>query len=440
MRNEKLIVSGRKGFCHEASSPTIGTELSISHFPFSISHFPFLISHFPFLISLLFFSPAPAQAQKKELSQARTYIKPRNKNYDKAEQLMTNLLKDSANHGDKRIYQVWFEAVKGQYDQANDRMYLKQRQDTAAFFTLTRRMFTVAETLDSIESRPDKQGRIRHEYRQKHATMLNTYRPNLFNAGTFFIRKANWKEAYNYLDAYIDCARQPLFEAYDYTATDKRMPEAAYWATYSAYKQHDTARTLQHRQLALADTAHRRFTLQFVAEAYRWKGDQPNYVATLETGFSQYPLFNYFFPRLADAYMEQKQYARALALADQALSICDSCELFLFAKSSALLRLERWEESVVYSEQLIHRNDSMAEPYFNAGTAFMKMAEQTDPAKDKKQLRTYYQKARTYMEYYRLLMPAEERKWAPVLYRIYLNLNLGKQFDEIDKILKKLDK
>ena len=40
------------------------------------------------------------------------------------------------------------------------------------------------------------------------------------------------------------------------------------------------------------------------------------------------------------------------------------------------------------------------------------------------------------MEHYRQLMPAEKDKWAPVLYRIYLNLNMGKQFDEIDRILK----
>ena len=104
-------------------------------------------------------NPCLAMAQKKELSQARTYIKSK-KNYDKAEQLMTGLLKDSANHSNKRIYQVWLEAVKGQYDQANERMYLKQRQDTAAFFALTLRMFTVAETLDSIEMKPDKKGRI----------------------------------------------------------------------------------------------------------------------------------------------------------------------------------------------------------------------------------------------------------------------------------------
>ena len=41
------------------------------------------------------------------------------------------------------------------------------------------------------------------------------------------------------------------------------------------------------------------------------------------------------------------------------------------------------------------------------------------------------------MERYRKLAPAQQQKWAPALYKIYLNLNMGKQFDEIDKLLKK---
>jgi hypothetical protein len=48
-----------------------------------------------------------------------------------------------------------------------------------------------------------------------------------------------------------------------------------------------------------------------------------------------------------------------------------------------------------------------------------------------------YQQAKPYMETYRKLAPDERQKWGPALYRIYFNLNMGKQFDEIDKILKK---
>ena len=41
------------------------------------------------------------------------------------------------------------------------------------------------------------------------------------------------------------------------------------------------------------------------------------------------------------------------------------------------------------------------------------------------------------MEKYREMAPDEVDKWAPALYRIYFNLNMGKQFDEIDKLLKR---
>lgn len=37
------------------------------------------------------------------------------------------------------------------------------------------------------------------------------------------------------------------------------------------------------------------------------------------------------------------------------------------------------------------------------------------------------------MERYRKLAPNEKDKWVPILYTIYLNLNMGKEFDEIDR-------
>ena len=394
------------------------------------------------LVVVLLLNACPARAQKtklrtirQELSQARTYLKQRNRNYTQADQLMTKLLKDSANRNDIRIYAVLLDAVKGQYDQANERLYLKQKQDTAAFFNIARRMFTVAETLDSLDMLPDKKGRVNPVHRQRNAAMLHPYRANLYNAGTFFIRKGQWNEAYTFLSTYLDCDEQPLFSSYRYRDTDPRMAEAAYWATYGGYKLNDAAKTLRYQPMAVSDTAHADFNLQFTAEAYRWQQNDSAYIATLEEGFQRYPFFTYFFPRLIDAYTAQEQYDKALTCCDEALALCDTCEIFLFAKSSVLLKMERWQESVVYSERLIHQNDSLAEPYFNAGTAFVNMAEGTEAQKDKRLQRTYYQKARTYMEYYRLLMPDEKRKWAPVLYRIYLNLNLGRQFDEIDRLL-----
>lgn len=388
------------------------------------------------LFLLLVLGVVMADAQKKEISQARTYIKS-GKNLDKAEQLMTTLLRDSAHRDNKRIYQIWLEAVKGQYDQANERLYLKQNQDTAVFFGYVRRMLAIAETLDSLDMKPDKKGRVRPVYRNKHATMLDQMRGNLFNGGTYFVRKGKWQQAYDYMEAYIDCAQQPLFEAFRYDSTDVRRPEAAYWATYSGYMMHDAVLTLRHRQLALQDSTRADFTLQFVAEAWRWIGDDEYYLQTLQEGFRSYPMFPYFFPRLVDAYNNKGQYDRALAVSDSALFVCDSCQLFLFAKSSALLRLKQYSECIDVSDRIISLNDSLPEPYFNAGSAYVALAEGLDQQKEKKLQKMAYQSALPYMERYRQLMPGEQQKWGPVLYRIYLNLNMGRQFDEIDRLLRR---
>lgn len=389
------------------------------------------------LLLVLTVLPCLALAQKKELSQARTYIKS-GRDYDKAEQLMVDLLKkDPANKANEKIYLMWFEAVQHQYAEANERMYLKQNQDTAAFFDLNKRMFVILEMLDSLDMKPDAKGKVSLDYRAKHSELLNGYRPNLFNGGLFYVRKGMWKEAYEYMEMYIDCARQPLFEKYDYATTDKRQPEAAYWATYSAYRMQDAVLTLRHRQLALNDSAKAQFTLQYIAEARHWLKDQELYVKTLETGFHRYPTSAYFFPRLFDVYNQNGQLDKALAISDSALQVNSSSELYLFAKSTTLLRMEQYGESIKVSDRLIQQNDSLAEPYFNAGTAYLNMTLKLDERKDKKQMRTLYQKARPYMERYRQLKPTEKQKWAPALYRIYLNLNMGKQFDEIDRLLNK---
>lgn len=117
--------------------------------------------------------------------------------------------------------------------------------------------------------------------------------------------------------------------------------------------------------------------------------------------------------------------------------------MFLFAESTLLLNMGQNEESLNSSNRLIRLNDMLAEPYFNAATAILNQIsplEQTakDARNNRNRIRLLYEQARPLMERYRQLAPDQQAKWAPALYKIYLNLNMGKQFDEMDKILKKL--
>ncbi len=394
-----------------------------------------------FLMLLFMVWIYPLSAQKKEISTARDNIK-KNKNLEQAEKSMLNLLKDSANRRNEKIWVTMFDAIVKQYEQGNEKLYLKQKYDTAQFFNLTKRLFTVAVSADSIDVLPDKKGNVSLDYRKKHAEILHRYRPNLYNGGLYYIRKQKFSEAYSFFDTYIDSANQPLFERQRYNETDGKMPEAAYWAVYCGYKMKDPKATLHHTYLALKDTAHYCMMLQYLAETYRLENDTARYVSTLAEGFRKYPLFDFFFPRLVQYYGERGEWEWVLQLADSAISVNAESAIFRLAKGNALLNLGNYEDCIAVCDQLIAENDSLSDAYYNAGMAYFYMAVDLDKkiqlsAKQKKKIKDYYQKALPYLTCFRALEPGQAVRWGMPLYTIYLHLNMGDEFDEIDNILRR---
>ncbi len=407
-------------------------------------------------ITLLLLLITPClRAQRKELSQARSYIKS-GKDLNKAEDLMTGLLAaDSANRENPKIYHTWYQAVRKQYDIENEKLYLKQDCDTSKIYSLTKKMLDIVFALDSVDAKPDEKGRVKPKYRKDNAEEMHTLRPNLYYGGLFCINKADYNTAFTYLDTYINSKDMPLFESYDYATNDTTLIDAAYWATFCGYKTEDAEKTLKHAKLALEDKNRRMFTLSYMAEAYILLGDEESLITTLHIGFEEYPLHPYFFPRLMDYYTVKGETEIALSIVNDALAVDSLNELFLFVKSSVLLNMKRYQECIEVSDSLIAVNDTVAEAYFNAGMSWYNQAKQMEQtpiaasstltakerralAAEKKELVSgLYRNAMPYLERYRQLAPKASDKWAPSLYQIYLNLNMGKQFDEIDAILRK---
>ena len=150
-----------------------------------------------FLLALLF--PMGLHAQKKTISQARSYIKNGN-NLEQAENMLRELLKDSAQRDNEKIRLHLFHAVKKQYEQGNEKLYLKQAYDTTRLFKDFQRMYDVMEELDSVAVAKNPKNQ---QYRRKYADMLYRYRPNLFNGGVYFMQKADFTTAYRFFDQYI---------------------------------------------------------------------------------------------------------------------------------------------------------------------------------------------------------------------------------------------
>lgn len=378
-------------------------------------------------------------AQKKQISNAKENVKKGN-NLENAEKSMVELLKDSANRQNDKIWTILFDALKKQYDQGNEKIYLKQKYDTANLFNIASRMFQQMEAYDSIDAQPDAKGRVKLNMRKDNAALLNRLRPNLLSGGHYFVRKKKYAEAYQLFDQYIDAAQQPLFASYRYMEKDKNIPMASYWAVYCAYKMQDGKKTLNHTYQALKDTTHYEMMLQYLSDTYRRDADTTRYVNTLVEGFQKYPLSLFFYSHLIEHYSQTGQWDEALALTDKALNVDSTNQVFWQTKGSILLNLGDFQKCFDISQRLISENDSLPEAWLNAGLSKFNMGvkfDKTSLASSKQRAATlkYYKEALPYLEKYRAMRPDRKDKWALPLYTIYLNLNMGKEFDEIDKLM-----
>lgn len=386
------------------------------------------------LISTLF--TGTISAQKKEIAQAKTYIKS-GKDLDKAEASMRTLLNDSANRLNTKVWLTLAEAVRMQYEQGNEKLYLKEKSDTATLFLTGQRLFAVYEGMDSAETEIG-QGAT-PKMRKKNADYLNVFRKNLYSGGVYFVSKQQYQKSFLMLDTYLDCVRQPLFTHLKYNYDNSMSQSAAYLATYSAVMLKNDSLALKYSDIALKYERGREKVLQYLSDIYLRKNDTAQYVATLKTGVQEYPKAEYFFTRIVDYFNDTNNPDSALQFINRSISADPGNTLFLYAKSNLLLNAGSYQECATICDSIIAIDDSLAEAYYNAGVAYLNMAfnsEKNRSAAAKKTAKTYYEKALPYMEKYRSLAPDEQDKWAYALYNIYLNLNMGKKFEEITKLLK----
>ncbi len=326
-------------------------------------------------------------------------------------------------------------SVKQQYDAENEKAYLKQKYDTARLFELNKLLLDVADALDAVDVAKNKDPK----FRKKNASLLSGYRLNLFNAGNFYLRKGKNKEAYDFYDDYMNTARMPLFEDYNFVQNDSLMPRVAFWAVVAASLCGKPECVLPHTDMAY-QWVRKEQVLQFKAQALKQlHGDNnEDYLQTLKNGFSIAPEYMFFFNNLIIYYTDNNYPDSAIQVCDKALSHDvlkkENKKRFLYVKSSMLLNKEKYDDCIMLCEQIITIDSLFAPAYYNAGLSYLKQSELLD-RKEKKYKRALLNHSRTYLETYRKMAPKEREKWGPLLYQVYFGLNLGKKFSEIDEML-----
>lgn len=334
-------------------------------------------------------------------------------------------------------------------DAENMKAYLKQKYDTASYFNTLLKASQYAIRCDSIDARPDKKGKVKPLFRSKNRAMLLKYRNNLFAGGRFYLRKNDFKSAVPFFCLYIDMLEEPMLSNDVALLGDSLLKRCSFYATIAGYNSNQPRIALKYIDDALANCERRRraHLQEYKTRCFQAIGDSVNWLDALYDGCEDYPTHDYFFTHLVEHFEEKHQYDYGLELADTMLSRVQDIPLYWYAKSLMYLHKEDWAKCIEMSDSTIRRDSVHVDAIRNKGLSILNQAmefgetacyDMSDEKcrRDRQILNEFYQRARRPFERLRELVPDKKEIWASALYRIYLNLNMGNEFAEIEKLLK----
>lgn len=392
----------------------------------------------------LLFSCSGREVQKK-LKPIHTMIKSRNGKG--ASSAVVELLKDSTLVQNPKVYNLGKEAKIAENNVENEKIYLKQPYDTVSFFNSTFGIFDYALKCDSIEEKLWKEEGRRFKFRSGNTSDLQRYYPNLCAAGRFFYTKRQYAEVLRFMRLVLDVPHMPVWGNDTSVLESRRYVTNAYLYLRSAFFNKDYVNVSRYKDIVITDTAYRCKTIEMLTLSSGALKDSVSYLDYLRLGLREYPLNPFFFTRLSDYYTSKKDYRGALLLADSMLTVDKDNILFLVSKSVALLNLQRNVESIEISKKVLQLDSTVVPVNYYIGAAYCNLANELvlptniNSAAYKvvaHKQKEYYRQARPYIERYRTAVPDAKDRWAPLLYRIYLALNLGKEFEEIDTLLQNM--
>ena len=393
---------------------------------------------------------AEIKAANKVLREAQGQLNSPEGDINKANTLIEAALenKHTASNPD-----TWYTAGKIQnviYDKENEKMFLQQTYDQDKFFGSLSKMFDYYIKCDELEQLPNAAGKVVVKYRPETSELLSRLRINLVSGGVTYFNADNNEKAFELFAKYIDVADEPLLAAYNLMESDSLICEIAYYATLAGLKLEDYNKALQYVDLAMAKEDVAQKAVEYKAMSYLNLGDTINWLKTLKVGVEKYPEVQYFYSNLISYYNTNGNTEDLMAFADEMLEK-NPLPIFRFVKGFVYQNMSEYEKAIEEYKVAIEQDPNYTGAYRNLGICYCQLAQNASDKMTNLNMKSkaYKEQKEVVTSYYRLALPIYEhlRKiddgtdpdvrnaWTNGLYTCYYMLNMGKEFEEIEKIV-----
>lgn len=387
-------------------------------------------------------------AQEKNVKEAKSIAGELKPDFNKAEQLINEALNNAETKNDPATWDVAGFIQKRYNEEEMKNAFLKKPYDTVKVYNSILKMYEYFQKCDELAQIPNEKGKIKNKFRKSNAATMLAERPNLINGGIQFFNMDKNAEALKFFSTYVESSNYPMLADKELAKNDTLISQVAYYTTLAADRVGNKDAIIKYAPYAINDKENGKFAMQLLADAYKSKGDTATWVKTLQEGIIKFPDNDFFFANLVDYYNASNQPSKAMEFADNMLAKDPTNKMYLYVKGYLYFNMKKYDEAIEFFKKAIEIDPKYAEAYSNAGLSFLMKAQEfadksttnvNDPkyAQAQATIKKLYEQARPYCEKARELKPEDKSLWLQQLYRIYYTLNMGPQFEEIDKMMPK---
>lgn len=387
-----------------------------------------------------------AFAQEKNVKEAKSIAGEVKPDFAKAEQLINEALTNPETKDNAATWDVAGYIQKRINEKEMENAYLRKPYDTLKVYNSVLNMYNYYVKCDELAQIPNEKGKIKNKYRSANSKTILAERPNLINGGIQYFNLNKNEDALKYFAAYVDAATLPMMEKENLLEKDTILPQVAYYATLAADRVGDKDAVMKYAQYALKDKENDQFAMQLLTDAYKAKGDTAKWVEKLQEGIVKFPENQYFFANLVDYYSSSNQNDKAMQFADDMLAKDPNNKLYLYVKAYLYHNMKDYEKAIEFYKKTLDIDPAYAEACSNLGLVYLLQAQEyadkapadiNDPnyATAQAEIKKFYEAAKPYYEKARELKPDQKDLWLQGLYRVYYNLNMGPEFEEIERMM-----
>ncbi len=351
---------------------------------------------------------------------------------------------DTLSSCNARIYYLGVKAAKLLSENENERIYLQQKPDTAAYFQSIHTIFTYALLTDSAETSELKSSSKHPSHRHELNRLLNRFYPNLAAAVHFFARKSDWDKARRFAQQALEARNSGIFSnEHPANISQQQLVSNAEQFLYASFAAGQYKDAEHYAELALQDSSKRSSILETLALVNAANKNAKGYRFYLQCGVDEYPQHLFFFKSLSEDLFAHKDYQAVVELSNRLIDKDPSNGLFPLTAAQAYDNLKQHDLSIRASEQALACDSTLFRAHLYIGRAYCRKARaiqlplsirSTGYKEALEQQKDFYLKARPHLEVYRSRASKDIQEWQPLLYEVYLKLNLGKEFEAISQI------